>query len=327
MTRYFKAQIVKQLTGKELKTKKQKEVGMKKLFLLMVLFIFCLATQAPAEEQAAPSEEHHGKSADELAKELTNPNNSIAKLTFKNQYRWYTGDLPDADEQDNYTLLFQPVFPFKLASTEEEKNVLFIRPAFPFVVDQPVPGVKNGQFDWDGVTAMGDIVMDLAYGRTYKSGWIWAAGVVTTWPTATDSDVAGKQWRAGPEAILAYINKWGLFGLFGAFPSHQWDVTGWADDADYSTSSLQLFVVHTAGGGWTIGTQPILTYDWEAEEWTIPVEFYISKTTILGKMPFKFELQVDYYVDQPDVFGPDWLVSFNVTPIVPNFIANWISGK
>jgi hypothetical protein len=306
---------------------------MKKLIVLLTMFIFCMATQGLAQEKPAggeaqahsPGEEHHGKSADELAKELTNPNNSIAKLTFKNQYRWYTGDLPGADDQDNYTLLFQPVFPFKLASKGDEKNVLFVRPAFPFVINQPVPVAGPTGLDWDEVSAMGDIVMDVAYGRTYKSGWLWAAGVVTTWPSATDSQVAGKQFRAGPEAVLAYINKWGLFGFF---PSHQWDYAGWADDdADYSVSSFQLFVVHTAGGGWTIGTQPILTYDWESEDWTIPVELYISKTTILGKMPFKFELQLDYYIEQPDAFGPDWLVSFNVTPIVPNFIANWISGK
>jgi len=276
-----------------------------------------------AQDKEGPKEAHHGKSADELAKELTNPNNSIAKLTFKNQYRWYTGDLPDADDQGNYTLLFQPVFPFSLDSEGDHKNVLFVRPAFPFVFNQPVPGIYNGKFDWDDVTALGDTVMDLAYGRTYSSGWLWAAGMVGTIPTATDSEVAGKQWRVGPEAVLAYMNKW---GLVGAFPSHQWDVGGWDDGYDYSTSSLQLFAVHTAGGGWTYGTQPILTYNWESEEWTVPVELYISKTVMLGTQPFKFELQVDYYVEQPDAFGPEWMVSFNVTPIVPNFIANWISG-
>ncbi len=104
-------------------------VKMKKITALLLLILCCVVTPALAEEQKGYKEEHHGKSADELAKELTNPNNSIAKLTFKNQYRWYTGDLPGADDQDNYTLLFQPVFPFKLASTGDEKNVLFVRPA------------------------------------------------------------------------------------------------------------------------------------------------------------------------------------------------------
>lgn len=297
---------------------------MKKLTLFLAGLLCMTVVPVLAEEPAGYKDAHHGKSADELAKELTNPNNSIAKLTFKNQYRWYTGDLPGADDQDNYTLLFQPVFPFSLPSSGDEKNVLFFRPAFPMLFNQPVPGVANGQIDWDDVTALGDTVFDLAYGRTYKSGLLWALGIVGTLPSATDSDVAGKQWRGGPEAVLAHINKW---GLLGAFPSHQWDIDGWSDgDDDYSTSQLQLFAIHTAGGGWTYGTQPILSYDWESEEWTVPLEVYVSKTTMLGKMPIKYELQVDYYIEQPDAFGPEWLVSFNIIPIVPNFIEKWIKG-
>ena len=104
---------------------------MKKLFLTLLILSSFLVTQGFAQEKEAPKEAHHGKSADELAKELNNPNNDIAKLQFKNQYRWYKGDLPGADSQDNYTLLFQPVFPFNLGQTAEYKNVLFARPAIP----------------------------------------------------------------------------------------------------------------------------------------------------------------------------------------------------
>jgi len=299
------------------------EKKMKKLFLILLILSSFLATQGLAQEKEAPKEAHHGKSADELAKELNNPNNDVAKLTFKSQYRWYTGDLPDADNQDNYTLLFQPVFPFSVGQTEEHKNVLFARPAIPFVFDQPVPTVENGQFDFDKVSAMGDWVFDLGYGRTYKTGWLWLAGIVNTLPVATDSAVAGKQWRSGPEAVLGYIQKWGLLAVF---PSHQWDVAGWSDTY-YSTTQIQTFAMFTPGGGWAVGTQPIMDYDWRNEDWTVPVNLYISKTVLFGKTPFKFDLDINYYVEQPDAFGPEWMVGFNITPIVPNFIANWIRGK
>jgi hypothetical protein len=302
---------------------------MKKIFLMLLILSCFMATQALAQEKEARQEAHHGKSADELAKELNNPNNDVAKLTFKNQYRWYKGDLPDADKQDNYTLLFQPVFPFGLGQTEDHKSVFFVRPAFPFVFDQPVPTVENGQFDWDEVSGMGDIVIDASYGRTYKTGALWLAGMVGTLPAATDDDIAGKQWRLGPEAVLGYIQKWGLLAVF---PSHQWDIAGWGEgnDYDYSTTTIQTFAMFTPGGGWAIGTQPIMTYDWEAksdDRWTIPLNLYISKTVLLGKMPFKFDLDLNYYVEQPDAFGPEWMVGFNITPIVPNFISNWIKGK
>jgi hypothetical protein len=289
-----------------------------KMIVLMLAAVFCLATHGFAED----------KSADELAKELNNPNNDIAKLTFKSQYRWYTGDLPDADDQDNFTLLFQPVFPFSLGQTEEHKSVFFVRPAFPFVFDQPVPTSSNGQFDWDGVSGLGDIVIDASYGRTYKTGWLWLGGVVGTLPTATDSDIAGKQWRLGPEAVLGYVQPWGLLALF---PSHQWDIAGWGDSSAYSTTTLQAFAMFTPGGGWAVGTQPIMTYNWQADDndeaWTIPLNLFISKTTKIGNLPIKFDLDINYYVEQPDTFGPEWMIGFNVTPIVPNFIENWIRGK
>jgi len=297
----------------------------KKKLLLVPLLLCSLASLGIAQEKEAPTEAHHGKSADELAKELNNPNNDVAKLTFKNQYRWYKGDLPDAGEQDNYTLLFQPVFPFSLSQTEHHKSVFFLRPAFPIVFDQPVPSVDNGQFNWDGVSGMGDISFDAAYGRTYKSGWVIAMGILSTAPTATDDRLSGKQWRFGPEAIVGYIQKWGLLALF---PYHQWQVWGWGegDDTNYNTTNLQAFSMFTPGGGWAFGTQPIMAYDWENEHWTVPLNLVISKTVLFGKHPFKFDLDLNYYVEQPDDFGPEWMVGFNVTPIVPNFIANFFRG-
>lgn len=119
-----------------------------------------------------PHEEvHHGKTADEVAKELANPNNSLTSLHVKLQYRSYTGDLPGANDQDNSLLLFQPVFPFTMKQTASGgKANLFVRPGIPLIFDQPIPTTTNGQFDWDGVRARGDIGFDIGYGVTEKSG-------------------------------------------------------------------------------------------------------------------------------------------------------------
>jgi len=292
------------------------EKNIKKAFALMLVFIICMAAPALAQE----------KSADEIARELANPNNSLASLTFKNQYRWYTGDLPGADDQDNYTLLFQPVFPFPLAPTASGgKPNIFVRPAIPLLVDQPVPVSGGGGLDWDSKTAMGDIGFDLAYGVTEKSGLLWAFGMVGTLPTATDSEVAGKQLRLGPEALLAKFTKKSVLGIF---PSHQWDVTGWDDDKSYfSTTQLQVFAKWLPGGGWAIGTSPIMDYDWNEEEWTIPLNLTASKTVMFKSTPVKLELEINYYVEQPDAFGPEWMIGFNITPVVPNIIDRWIRGR
>jgi len=254
-------------------------------------------------------------SADEVARELSNPNSSLATLTLKNQYRWYTGDLPGADDQDNYTLLFQPVFPLSLPQDGSgDKATLFFRPGIPLVADQPVPRSENGGVDWDGISALGDIGFDLSYGVAKKSGLLWALGMVGTLPTATDPDVAGKQLRLGPEFLLAKFEKWGLYGIF---PSHQWDVAGWSEES-FSTTQIQPVLTFLLGDAWTTGTSPIGFYNWESSDWTIPVNLFISKTVMIGKTPWKFKIDTNYYVDQPDAFGPKWMIGFEISPVVNN---------
>jgi len=280
------------------------------------------AVSAFMVEQAAAA-----KSADEVAKELANPNNDLAKLTFKNQFRWYKGDLPDADDQDNYTLLFQPIFPFSLGIKEDgTKQTLFLRPAIPFLVDQPLPDVNDGEFDWDDKTAMGDWGFDLAYAETQKSGFVWAAGLVGTLPFATDSAVSGKQLRLGPELLVAKVTKVGTFGIF---PSHQWDVSGWGDGKsnDFSTTAIQPLIIFTPGGGWQLSSKPIMNYDWVDDQWTVPLTFGVAKTVILAGRPWQFEVELNYYVEQPDAFGPEWMLSLNVTPVVNNFIEAMFKRK
>jgi len=287
---------------------------MKKQCIAAIILLFGLVTTGFAQE----------KSADEIARELANPNNSLASLTFKNQYRFYTGDLPGADDQGNYTLLFQPTFPFSMKPTAGGGTAnLFIRPAFPLLINQPVPKVINNSIEFDDVSALGDIGFDIGYGVTEKTGLLWAIGMVGTLPTATDSDVAGKQLRLGPEALFAKFEKWGLYGIF---PSHQWDVAGWSDGY-YSNTQIQLLLKYLPGGGWSVGTTPIMNYDWKSEDWTIPLNLVAGKTVMFGNTPVKLELEINYYVEQPDAFGPQWMLGFNATPVVTNVIEKWVRGK
>ncbi len=81
-------------------------------FLLILISIAIMFTILPTAADA--STEETAQSADAVARELANPNSSLATLTLKNQYRWYTGDLPGADDQNNFTMVFQPIFPLSM---------------------------------------------------------------------------------------------------------------------------------------------------------------------------------------------------------------------
>jgi len=283
---------------------------------------FAADFQQKPDEVARESVPESEKSADEIARELANPNNSLASLFFRNQLRIYEGTLPNADDQSNYTLLFQPVFPFSLPATKSGGIAnLFIRPAIPLLVDQPTYDAGTG--DFKGVTALGDIGFDIGYGVTEKGGLLWAFGMVGSLPTATNNDVASKQVRLGPEAMLAKFFKW---GVLGALPTHFWNVAG-SNGKYFSTTSAQVFVVFLPGGGWNVGSKPIIAYDWVTDQATVPLNLAVGKTVMLGSTPVKLELEMNYFVAHDDAFGQKWMIAFNLTPVVRNVFNDWIHGK
>ncbi len=170
-------------------------------------------------------------SAEEIAGELANPNTSLALLNFKLQYRTFEGDLPDADDQESLTLLFQPSFPFALSNGD----TVFFRPAIPFLFYQPV--FDPSGLDFDTEYGLGDISFDLAYGRTTESGILFAGGLISTVPTATADALGPDRWTLGPEFLIGKLTpKY----VIGAFPNHQWDIAG-SGDADISLTNVQLF--------------------------------------------------------------------------------------
>lgn len=249
------------------------------------------------------------ESADDLAKELSNPNNSFASLTFKQIYTAFDGNLPGASDQSSNVTLFQPVFPFPLGDSGTTN--LFIRPAFSYVWQQPVYDPVTSTFS--NKSGWADIGFDVAVGRTFDTGLVVVGGVQGTIPTNTD--VSGGQWRLGPELVVAKIGKKGYWAVF---PSHQWDIGG--DNYDYSNSGLELFAGVYLPNAWTIFTDSKWSYDWVNDQATMPINLSVSKVTKLGNLPVKFQAGIDYYAKSNDAFGQDWAINFSVTPVVPNFI-------
>jgi hypothetical protein len=91
-----------------------------------------------------------------------------------------------------------------------------------------------------------------------------------------------------------------------------------------SLTSIQPFAVFLPGGGWSVGTAGICTYDWENEQWTVPLQAQASRTVKIGTLPLKVALEGNYYVEKADALGPEWMVGFSITPVVPNVLASWV---
>ncbi len=257
-----------------------------------------------------------GPSAEEVARELANPNTPLASLTFKNQFRFYDGNLPGADDQWNYTMLFQPSFPFALDNGDQ----LIWRPALPIVIEQPVFNPTNGTF-YD-VSGLGDFGFDLAYAVTTDSGLLIATGLFTTLPTASASELGGGQWSIGPEFLIGKITDKYVLGFF---PNHQWDVAGWTG-RQVNLTTAQAFATYLPGGGWNIGSSPIMSYDWVTEQWNIPINLNVGKTVMLNGKPWKLSVEGNYYVSRSSTFGSEWMFGINIIPVIANPLAKFFNN-
>ena len=142
-------------------------------------------------------------------------------------------------------------------------------------------------------------------------------GLITSLPTGS-GELSNDNWTLGPELLLGKTTKKNIFTLF---PNHQWDVAGSGNSI--SLTSVQVAWIHLPGAGWSVGTAPQMTYDWEAEQWNIPINLNASKTVMIASRPWKLGGAINYYVERNDAFAPEWMFEISISPVVKNVLADW----
>ena len=55
-----------------------------------------------------------------------------------------------------------------------------------------------------------------------------------------------------------------------------------------------------------------------AQAWTIPLNLSFGKTVILSGRPWKLSAEINYFVEQPDAFGPRWFFGVSLAPVIEN---------
>ena len=245
-----------------------------------------------------------GQEADqnaELAKELQNPVANLISVPIQNNWDFSIGSA----NAMRYTVNIQPVIPFSISTDWN----LITRTILPVVyAESPVQG-------GDSASGLGDTTQSFFFSpkAPTSGGWIWGAGPVFLWPTATDSALGAEKWGAGPTAVFLRQDSGWTYGLLA---NHIWSFTGNSSRADVSATFLQPFVGYTTTTYTTFMLNTESTYDWENSQWTVPINPQVSQLLKIGGQPIQFTLGGRVYAERPDG-GPDWGLRFVVTFLFP----------
>ena len=230
--------------------------------------------------------------AAELAKKLANPIASLISVPLQYNYDEYGGANDGASVS---RLNIQPVIPFSLS---EDWN-LITRTIVPLVDQDDFPLHAMNE------SGLGDIVASQFFSpkAPTSGGWIWGAGPVELLPTATDEVLGGEKWGIGPTAVaLKQTGPWTI-GFLG---NHIWSVAGDDDRADINATFLQPFVSYITKTKTTLGLVTESTYDWEADQWSVPVIAQVAQMFKIGPQIMQFSLAGKYWAEAPDNGPEDW---------------------
>jgi hypothetical protein len=287
-------------------------------FILKIV-IAALLTVAGLESGTAQAQEStahelplaENDSASEASKQAANPLASAWLMQTQQNTNWLRTSNNENRLQSN--LQFQPLLSMKMT----DDLSLITRPVLQIFNSTPFQD-QTGQTKRE--TGFGDTVLAFALspGPKLVGNWLLAAGPTFIFPTATDSLIGQNKWQVGPAVAVGYKGK--NFITY-VFPQQWFSVGGSGQKANHML--LYYAFVWVYSNGWSVGTNPSMSVDWEApngNKVAFPVGLQVGKLRKLGLLPVKFDVQAQYYVVRPQVNSPKWNLQLQITPILPALI-------
>mgnify|MGYP006908581066 FL=1 len=258
---------------------------------ISALFTFGVGAQAMADESQA-----------EIAKKLNNPIAAMVSVPFQFNY---DQDIGPTEEGERTYLNVQPVIPFHLNADW----IVISRTILPIIKLQDVPPGN----DENGI---GDVLQSLFFSPVAQvDGWTWGVGPALALRTATDDLLGSEKWSAGPTAVaLKQENGW----TYGALVNHLWSYAGNGEDTDVDATYVQPFLAYTTTKYTTFGVNTESTYDWQANDWSVPLNISVTQVFKIGKQPMSVQLGARYWADTPQDAGPEgWGARLVYTLVFP----------
>ncbi|MEN8210585.1 MAG: hypothetical protein ABFR31_02630 [Thermodesulfobacteriota bacterium] len=221
-------------------------------------------------------------------------NNPLADMTAFNIQNYYIGELTESDEDANQFWL-RYARPLTIGSTN-----WLMRASLPFNTFPTPP-------DGDKDSGIGDFNIFAAYlidiGNPAVS---FGIGPQLTVPTATDNDLGSEKWSAGLANVL--FNASSPRFQWGYLLTWQGSFAGEDDRADVNMGALQPFAMYQLGSGWYLRSAAVWVYDFENDNYTIPVGLGMGKVIMKDKTVINLFVEPQYSLADDGAGFPEWQV-------------------
>ena len=315
----------------------------------MVAFSACLLTGHPRDragkiEAAAGAGSADSSDEAELAKQINNPVAALISVPFQGNDDFHLGPTHLGNK---FTLNIQPVIPISISPDWN----LILRTIVPVISQHdlyyvnvpPFPGLPDlnrlppsqraaaeaqaeSLYNYEiknhpqnrSQDGFGDTTQSFFFSpkKPWPDDIIWGLGPVFYYPTATQDMLGAGKWGMGPTFVALRQTKGWTVGILA---NQIWSIDGQQSRQNVNATFLQPFLNYTTKTYTTFGVNTESTYNWQAEQWSVPLNFTISQVFKIAGQPMSLQLGARYYaVSSVPAYGHGvWGVRVNFSLLFP----------